>query len=76
MIESELRWYSAYYAACGLVALLTAKSAEPDPRAVHGIAAAIFLGALGRASAWVTVGKPHPIQRALLAVEWPCRRSS
>ena len=68
-VESELRWYSAYYVAFGFFVLRTAAPARPDPRAVQAIAAAVFLGALGRAGAWVTVGKPHPFQRALLAVE-------
>jgi hypothetical protein len=69
MVESELRWYSAYYVASGFFVLRTATLARPDPRAVHAIAAAVFLGALGRAGAWATVGRPHPFQRALLAVE-------
>lgn len=69
MVESELRWYSAYYVAFGLLVLRTGTSARPDPRAVHAIAATVLLGALGRAGAWAAVGKPHPFQRALLAVE-------
>jgi hypothetical protein len=69
MVESELRFYSAFYVAYGLNVLRTASRAEPDPAAVNAIAAALFLAGLGRAGAWLAVGKPHPLQRALLAIE-------
>jgi hypothetical protein len=69
MVESELRFYSAFYVAYGLMVLRTAKRADSDPSAVRGLAGALFLGGLGRAGAWLTAGKPHPLQRALLAIE-------
>jgi hypothetical protein len=69
MVESELRFYSAFYLAYGLHVLRTAARPEPDPAAVNAIAAALFLAGLGRAGAWLAVGKPHPLQRALLAIE-------
>lgn len=69
MVESELRFYSAFYAAYGVYVLRTAKRAQFEPATVTGIAAALFLAGLGRAGAWSAVGKPHPLQRGLLAVE-------
>jgi hypothetical protein len=69
MVESELRFYSAFYVAYGLLVFRTARRADRDPPAVHALAAALFLAGLGRAGAWLTVGKPHPLQRALLAIE-------
>jgi hypothetical protein len=69
MVESELRFYSAFYVAYGLFVFRSAGRADRDPRAVHALAAALFLAGLGRAGAWLTVGKPHPLQRALLAIE-------
>lgn len=69
MVESELRFYSAFYVAYGLLASRTAGRADRDHSAVHALAAALFLAGLGRAGAWLTVGKPHPLQRALLAIE-------
>jgi AcrR family transcriptional regulator len=69
MVESELRFYSAFYVAYGLLAFRTARHASPDPPAVRALAAALFLAGLGRAGAWLTVGKPHPLQQALLAIE-------
>ena len=49
--------------------LRTARRAEPEPSAVRGLAATLFLAGVGRVLAWSTVGKPHPFQRALLAFE-------
>jgi hypothetical protein len=69
MVESELRFYSAFYVAYGLFALRTARQPDHDSAAVRAVAAALFLAGLGRVRAWVTVGKPHPFQQALLAVE-------
>jgi len=69
MVESELRFYSAFYVAYGLLVFRAARRADPDPTTVRALAAALFLAGAGRAGAWVTVGKPHPLQRALLAIE-------
>jgi hypothetical protein len=69
MVESELRFYSAFYVAYGVFVFRTARRPDPDPSAVRALAAALFLAGVGRAGAWVTVGKPHPVQRALLAIE-------
>jgi hypothetical protein len=68
-VESELRFYSAFYVAYGGHALRAAARADSDPPAVNGIAAALFLAGLGRAGAWLAVGRPHPLQQALLAIE-------
>ena len=69
MVESELRFYSAFYVAYGQLLLRTARREDLGPETLRPLAAALFLGGLGRAAAWRTVGKPHPFQRALLAVE-------
>ena len=68
-IESEMRFYGAFYAAYGLGVLRTARRADPDPGAVRAIAATLFAAGLARAGGWATAGKPHPLQQALLAVE-------
>ena len=68
-VESELRFYSAFYAAYGLRVLRTARHADIEPKVVDEIAATLFVAGIGRASAWLAVGKPHPLQRALLAIE-------
>ena len=68
-LESELRFYSAFYLAYGLYVLRTAARTELDPAAIGGIAATLFLAGVGRGSAWLAVGKPHALQRGLLAIE-------
>jgi hypothetical protein len=68
-IESELRFYGAFYAAYGVCALRTAPQADSDVRAVRALAGALFLAGLARAGGWIAAGPPHPLQRALLAIE-------
>ena len=69
MVESELRYYSAFYVAYGATALRAAAQEELEPAVVKGLAAALFLGGVGRGAAWLSAGAPHPLQRALLALE-------
>jgi hypothetical protein len=66
-VESELRFYAAFYVAYGLSALRVAR--DPDPAAVRGLAGALFLAGLARAGAWRAVGRPSLGQRMLLAIE-------
>jgi hypothetical protein len=68
-LESELRYYAGFYAAFGLAALRLAPSADREPEAVRALAAAMFGAGLARAGGWVAAGAPHPVQRALLALE-------
>jgi uncharacterized protein DUF4345 len=69
VLESELRYYGAFYAAYGVALLRIAPHADEDPAAVRALAGALFLGGLARAGGWLTSGRPHPLQRALLALE-------
>ena len=68
-LESELRFYAAFYAAYGVAVLRVAPRADRDGTAVRALAGALFLAGLARASGWRAVGAPHPLQRALLAIE-------
>jgi uncharacterized protein DUF4345 len=68
-VESELRFYAAFYVAYGVVALRTAPRADNATVAVRGLAGALFLAGLARAGGWLAIGKPHGLQRALLAIE-------
>jgi uncharacterized protein DUF4345 len=68
-LESELRFYAAFYVAYGLAVLRAAPRAARDPAAVRALGGALFLAGLARAGGWLAVGKPHPGQRALLALE-------
>jgi Domain of unknown function (DUF4345) len=68
-LESELRYYGAFYSAYGMVVLRVAAQEEPDQEAVRAIAAALFFAGLARTLGWLRAGRPHPAQRALLAIE-------
>jgi hypothetical protein len=68
-VESELRFYAAFYVAYGLAALHVAPRADSDAAAVRGLAGALFLAGLARAGGWLAAGRPHPLQRALLVIE-------
>lgn len=68
-IESELRFYAAFYVAYGLAVLRVAPRADKEAGAVRALAGALLLAGLARAGGWVAVGRPHGFQRALLAIE-------
>jgi Domain of unknown function (DUF4345) len=68
-VESELRFYAAFYVASGVVALRVAPRADRDTTAVRTLAGALFLAGVGRVIAWRNVGPPHVVQRFLLAIE-------
>ena len=67
--ESELRYFAAFWVAYGVVALLTAPRVATATAAVRGLALAMFVGGLGRAIAWIAVGRPHGLFVALMAIE-------
>jgi hypothetical protein len=68
-VESELRFYAAFYVAYGLVALRVAPRADRDTATVRGLAGALGLAGLARAGGWLAVGRPHRLQIALLVIE-------
>lgn len=68
-VESETRFYGAVYLALGLSTVSLSRRADRDPAGVRALAGTVFLAGLARANAWRTSGAPHPLQRALLAVE-------
>jgi hypothetical protein len=68
-VESELRFYSAFYVAYGLAALRIAPRADRDAAAVRALLGPLFLAGLARGGAWLAVGKPDRLQRGLLGIE-------
>lgn len=68
-IESELRFYGAFYFAYGLTVLDTAKRVDHDAARVRALAGALFAAGLARAGGWLAAGRPHPAQLGLLAIE-------
>ena len=68
-LESELRFYGAFYAAYGLVALHVAPRADAETQTVRALAGTLLLAGLARAGGWLATGRPHSVQRGLLAIE-------
>ena len=68
-VESELRFYAAFYVSYGLLLLKVAPRADRDSGAVRAIAGALWLAGLARAGGWYATGRPNRIQRVLLAIE-------
>lgn len=68
-LDSELRFYSAFYVGYGLLLLRTAPTADGDRASVRSLAGVLFGAGLARAAAWRATGRPHPAQVGLLAIE-------
>src|SRR5918992_4750935 len=64
VVESELRFYAAFYVAYGLAALRAAPRADRNTAGVRGLAGALFLGGLARVPGWRNARKPPPGQLA------------
>lgn len=68
-LDSELRYYAAWYAAAGVVALRAARRVETEGRTIRALSAALFIGGCGRVISLVVVGTPHPVSMVLLGLE-------
>jgi len=68
-VESEVRFYAAFYAAYGVAALRVAPRAHRDTTPVRALAGAFLPAGRARAGGWRAAGAPHPVPRALLAAE-------
>lgn len=68
-VESEIRFFGAFYAAYGLRVLRVAPHADRDREGVRELAGALFAAGLARAYGWRVRGRPHPLQIALLVIE-------
>ena len=68
-VESELRFFAAFWIAYGAAALYVAPRAVREIHAVRALALFLFLGGIARAVAWIADGRPHPLFVILLALE-------
>lgn len=69
-VDSELRFYAAWYAGAGALLLWLVPRIEREGRFLRGICAALVLGALGRVVSLLVVGRPEPLYLVLMAVEF------
>lgn len=68
-VDSELRFYAAWYAGLGLVLLWSALHVESATTVIRAVCAVLLVGALGRVISWSDAGRPHDLYLVLLAVE-------
>lgn len=68
-VESELRFFAAFWIAYGAAALYVAPRAAREIHAVRALAAFLFLGGVARGIAWIADGRPHALFIVLLAFE-------
>jgi Domain of unknown function (DUF4345) len=68
-VESELRFFAAFWVGYGAAALYVAPRAVREIHAVRALAAFLFLGGVARGIAWIADGRPHALFVFLLALE-------
>jgi hypothetical protein len=69
-VDSEYRFYAAWYHVLGLLLLKAARRPEREAALVRACAGGFFLAACGRVLSIRAKGRPHPWQQVLMAVEF------
>jgi hypothetical protein len=68
-MDSEMRFYAPLFGAFGVLALGVAQRPRRRLSLAPWLAGVFFLGGVGRALSWLTVGAPHPLFLALMTIE-------
>lgn len=68
-VDSELRYYAAWYVGAGVLILWNARRVESARLAVRVVCGALFLGGCGRVISLLVVGRPHWTATALMVLE-------
>jgi hypothetical protein len=68
-VDSEFRFFAAWYAVTGALSLRAAEAPDGDDVTTRAIGAGWLLAALGRLRAMRASGRPHPLFLLLLAAE-------
>jgi len=69
-VDSELRFFSAWYAVAGVTMLRAARNVESDGAAIRVICVGWFIAACGRVLSATKLGKPDRLFRVLTAIEF------
>jgi hypothetical protein len=69
-IDSELRFYAAWYAAAGVVLLRAAPRVESAGPTIRAFCAVLFVCGLARLLSVITGGTPHPVALVLMVLEF------
>lgn len=69
-LDSELRFFAAWYAVAGVLILRAARAPEAHRGLIVAVAAAFALAATGRVLSWIALGRPNDLAVALLVTEY------
>ena len=68
-VDSEMRFFAAWYAAAGVIVLWSVPRVEEAKMVVRVVSAAVFVAGCGRLLSWATVGMPHDGLVILMVIE-------
>jgi hypothetical protein len=69
-VDSEMRFFAAWYAGGGVLLLRSARRPETEAAMIRGLCGVLLVSASGRLISMVRVGAPHPLFRFLMGVEF------
>ena len=69
-IDSELRFYAAWYVIAGALLLRSVRRVESEAVIIRAVCAGLFLGGSGRLVSLIAVGTPHPVAMVLMGLEF------
>ena len=68
-LDSELRFYSVWYALTGAALLRASRRLTSEATTIRAVSVALFLAGCTRVLSLITVGRPHDFTLVLLALE-------
>lgn len=69
-VDSELRFYAAWYAAAGVMMLRAVPRVESAGSTIRALCAVLILAACARVISIIVIGTPHPVFLVLMLVEF------
>lgn len=68
-IDSEMRFFSVWYAAAGIILLRSAPRVGSDATTIRAVGLALFVAGVTRVLSWIAVGRPHSWTVVLMTLE-------
>jgi hypothetical protein len=69
-VDSELRFYAAWYLGAGVLMLRSVRRVEAEGSLIRLIGAVFLIAAAARVLSMVALGTPHPLFLALMVIEF------
>ena len=68
-IDSEMRFFSVWYAGVGVLLLRVAPRAEFESKTIRAVFVLLFVAGCSRSLSWAVVGRPHTFSLVLMGIE-------